>query len=287
MNPLEETLNIDTPENVTFGYEIAGIGSRFLAALIDTAAIILLQGIVDFMIIGLVNLSRDNVPLLAASSISWLLAFLGLVSLLFLWGYYIFFEMIWNGKTPGKRILKLRVLRSDGTPITISESVIRNLVRLVDFLPGFYGVGLIAIFINPQTRRLGDLAAGTVVVREADQSAQIKSLAAMEKQLERVAASGSRQPQAAPIATPFEGALESIPATTLPVGLLNYQDIQMIEMYFQRRFELTNRAALVSQLAAAMWGKMKLAEPVPDGKAAEEALAKIIAEYRQLHPSQG
>src|SRR5262249_33255826 len=100
------------------------------------------------------------------TGLAWLLAVFGLVAFAFLWGYYIFFEMAWNGQSPGKRWVGLRVMRLDGTPLTLSESIIRNLVRLVDFLPAYYGVGVVAMFISSQSRRLGDLAAGTVVVHD-------------------------------------------------------------------------------------------------------------------------
>ena len=85
---------------------------------------------------------------------------------IFYWGYYVFFEMLWNGQSPGKRWVGLRVIRTDGTPITLSEALIRNLVRIVDFLPATYGVGIITMFIDKQSRRLGDLAAGTLVVQD-------------------------------------------------------------------------------------------------------------------------
>ena len=96
----------------------------------------------------------------------FLIAIYALVNFLIFWGYYIFFEYVWNGQTPGKRLVKIRVLRMDGNPAGFIEVVIRNLVRIVDFLPSGYGVGLVVMFVNGQSRRLGDFAAGTFVVRE-------------------------------------------------------------------------------------------------------------------------
>ncbi len=85
-------------------------------------------------------------------------------------GYFIFFEWLWNGQTPGKKLLKLRVIREDGRPITLWEAMARNLLRIFDAVPGLvlpiYSVGLIAIFVNRRDQRIGDLFAGTVVVRE-------------------------------------------------------------------------------------------------------------------------
>jgi uncharacterized RDD family membrane protein YckC len=82
------------------------------------------------------------------------------------WGYFVIFEMIWNGQSPGKRIAKLRVVRMDGSPIGFIESVIRNLIRFIDMIPSGYAVGIITMFLNRQSRRLGDLAAGTIVVKD-------------------------------------------------------------------------------------------------------------------------
>jgi len=89
-----------------------------------------------------------------------------LVTFAIFWGYYIVFEMAWNGQTPGKRWIGLRVIKVNGYPISLVDSTIRNLVRVVDFLPAYYGLGVIAMFANAQARRLGDFAAGTVVVKE-------------------------------------------------------------------------------------------------------------------------
>src|SRR5262245_43839706 len=132
---LDDYLTIDTPENVAFGYEVTGLGSRFMAAIVDTLFILIIQVIVNlvlaFVVLGVLSrFVEDEEALLI-----WAMALLGLVAFAFFWGYYIFFEMIWNGQSPGKRWMGLRVIRTNGTPITLSESIIRNLVRLIDFLP--------------------------------------------------------------------------------------------------------------------------------------------------------
>ena len=135
---MNETLQIETPENVSFGYTLAGIGSRFMAAIVDTLAIIVLQMIVDAMII-LIVLNVGNGELTS----TWLVAIYSLLGFVFFWGYYIFFEMLWNGQSPGKRWVGIRVVRTDGMPITLAESLVRNLVRTIDLLPVAYGVLLI------------------------------------------------------------------------------------------------------------------------------------------------
>src|SRR5215207_5314487 len=164
MSAPEEIIDIYTPENVAFGYQVAGIGSRFLAAMVDTAFILLLQFAVLAAFIAILSASGGDI--LVNQLAPWIIAVLGLVAFLFFWGYYIFFEMLWNGQSPGKRWVGLRVIRSNGTPITLSESLIRNLARLVDLLPAAYGIGIITMFIDQQSRRLGDLAAGTLVVQD-------------------------------------------------------------------------------------------------------------------------
>ena len=96
------------------------------------------------------------------------LALIVLIYFALFWGYFMLFETLWSGQTPGKRAGRLRVIRRDGQPVGAGEVLIRNLVRIVDFLPGFYGIGLVVMFIDKEARRLGDMAAGTIVVREGD-----------------------------------------------------------------------------------------------------------------------
>src|SRR5438445_13391463 len=106
--------------------------------------------------------------LLGAASPAGLLLFSGLVvivTLVLIWGYFILLEWLWNGQTIGKRAYKLRVINEDGSPARFTQVLIRNLLRLVDFLPGFYGLGVLVIVISPKSQRLGHLAAGTYVVR--------------------------------------------------------------------------------------------------------------------------
>ena len=122
-----DSLNIDTPENVIFGYEVAGIGSRFLAALIDSIIIAALIGIAYFtlaLITGILGGLDDAL-------LAWIIALFGLLAFVILWGYYILFEIIWNGQSPGKRWQRLRVLRTDGTPITGLDSVPLETWRVV------------------------------------------------------------------------------------------------------------------------------------------------------------
>ncbi|MEA2576288.1 MAG: hypothetical protein QOH93_3586 [Chloroflexia bacterium] len=170
---MDEQLTISTPEQVAFQYEMAGIGSRFVAALLDHLILgvaVLLISCAAMMIgfAGLVSSATSGDD--AAGGVFLVLAILTLVIFLLIWGYFVVFETVWNGQTPGKRAGRLRVIRYNGQPIGGGEAMVRNLVRLVDFMPGFYGVGLLSMFIDKNARRLGDFAAGTIVIREGEQT---------------------------------------------------------------------------------------------------------------------
>ncbi|MDQ2806832.1 MAG: RDD family protein [Chloroflexota bacterium] len=164
MEQVDEQFQIATPELVEFGYEVAGVGSRFIAALLDTALI----GVI-YLLIQLAAAVIASTSVLNSQGTGFNYLVLGVLTVLgfvVLWGYYVFFETLWNGQTPGKRLTHLRVVRAAGSPITFWEVLIRNLVRIVDFLPLGYGIGVLTMFVNGRSRRLGDFAAGTLVVRE-------------------------------------------------------------------------------------------------------------------------
>jgi uncharacterized RDD family membrane protein YckC len=150
-------LEVETPDHVVLRYDLAGAGNRGFAA------------VLDFLIASLIAFTA-NVVLSWAGTFgeAGIYVFGGLiliVTLVVIWAYFILFEWLWNGETIGKRAFKLRVINEDGSPAQFTAVLIRNLLRLVDFLPALYGVGLLAIVLSPKSQRLGDLAAGTYVVR--------------------------------------------------------------------------------------------------------------------------
>ena len=152
-----DELRITTPEMVTFDYRLAGIGSRILAQLIDFPIQVLLLLVAIFGSFALGALLRNgNLAILVAVVSAFLLV----------WGYHIVSEAVWSGQTLGKKVFGLRVVGDQGEPLRVSQAFIRNLIRIIDFLPGFYGIGLVVLFLNGRGKRLGDMAAGTVVVRE-------------------------------------------------------------------------------------------------------------------------
>ena len=150
-------LEVETPDHVVLRYDLAGAGNRGFAAMVDftVAAIVfvgalwLLRTLYDVFGVRAVQLYGVGVLLTFALA----------------WSYFIFFEWLWQGQTIGKRMYGLRVIRDDGAPAGFLAVLIRNLLRLVDFLPALYGLGLVTIIVTSRSQRLGDIAAGTYVVR--------------------------------------------------------------------------------------------------------------------------
>lgn len=154
--PLDTTTEIETPEHIRFRYHLAGPARRALAYLIDgllRAVVVVVVSVAAFA--GFVGgLPRASVGLSL------------LVLFLLEWWYYVFFETLWSGRTPGKRALSLRVVTEGGHPLRFIDSFLRNILRAADFLPAAYAVGLLVMGRDPRFRRLGDLLAGTIVIAE-------------------------------------------------------------------------------------------------------------------------
>jgi uncharacterized RDD family membrane protein YckC len=159
---MDQEIYVSTPESVEFSHEPAGIGTRFIASIIDvTLQVTMILGVA--FISGLWSSSLRS---LSSFLTTWAAAATVFLIFLVFWGYHILFEMLWNGQTPGKRAAGIRVLKDGGYPIGFLDSVIRNLLRPIDFLPFFYGIGAIVVFCNSRCKRIGDFTAGTVVVKE-------------------------------------------------------------------------------------------------------------------------
>jgi uncharacterized RDD family membrane protein YckC len=250
-------MGVETPEHVQLTYELAGLGSRFLAALMD----VILQAVAFLLIILALAELASLFPYLAASNRTVAIAVVTGSTFIFL-GYHILFEMLWNGQTPGKRAAGIRVLREDGTPITLTESLLRNLLRPVDFLPVLYGIGMLSVFVNARNKRLGDIAAGTVVIKE------------------RVA---DELPQAPPTG-PAQS--EQI-AVLLPLlASLTEREEAAVEQFMERRDELAPdvRARLAARLALALDAKL---EQRPVGLAREpEAMIEQVYQAMLLRRHQ-
>jgi uncharacterized RDD family membrane protein YckC len=167
-NVLFDKHTIETPEQLRLDFAVAGIGSRFLALAIDTLIQI---GIVVLVFIALAAFGSVRVFSIRGQSSVWLLAVTGVLFFLIFFGYFAIFEILWNGQTPGKRMIGIRAVKDSGRPLTAAESIGRNLLRIVDQLPGFYAIGMVAAILNSSNKRLGDLVAGSMVVRESSLAA--------------------------------------------------------------------------------------------------------------------
>jgi uncharacterized RDD family membrane protein YckC len=248
MDVSSDQLSIDTPELVSIEMPLAGIGSRFIALLVDYliwgAGVLLLLLILIFVL--------PAVHAFNTLSEQWTEAIIIFSVFLVNWGYFTLFEAFWNGRTPGKRVARIRVIQRSGRPIGLLESMARNLVRYVDQFPFFYGVGVIAMFATKQHQRLGDLAAGTLVVRDRETETPIWG------------ESGSRTFTA----QLFEKAIVQEPhmAVTLPatgISKLSASDLEVLEGFFSRRLDMSmaTREALAQRILAAIQAKSGLETP--------------------------
>lgn len=150
---LDDRVTISTPEGIELNLTLAGVGSRFVSALVDfTIQILLIVAL--FLVFWASDLGGYGAAAYA------------IFSFVVVFGYDVFFEVLASGRTLGKRWNGLRVVRTEGAPITFFPSVIRNVLRLVDFLPFGYLVGIVSVLVTRRNQRLGDLAAGTLVIRE-------------------------------------------------------------------------------------------------------------------------
>jgi uncharacterized RDD family membrane protein YckC len=237
-----EQLSIETPEQIALEFPLAGVGSRFLAIALDS----LVQA-AAFVVLGLIGLGTFT--MLGRRSLgSWVLAVLVLAGFVVYYGYYAVFEALWRGQTPGKRAVGLRVIAVSGRPVTIYQSVLRNLVRIVDQLPGLYGVGIVSVLVTSRHQRLGDLAAATVVVHER----------------------------------PFEVGFDAPGLTSrgerIGADRIAPQEIAAIELYLQRRAGLDwpARDRMSGELADRVRRRLSLAP----GGSDEDLLERTVAEFR-------
>jgi uncharacterized RDD family membrane protein YckC len=241
---------VETPEQVSLHFPLAGLGSRFLAVMID----LLIQGAANFVLIIVVVLAFSAVEKTGAAghlsdtAAKWFAAGIILFYFVLYWGYFSLFEAFRNGQTPGKRVLNIRVIKDSGRQITFFEALARNLLRVVDWLPGIYLVGTISILLTKQNKRLGDLVADTIVVHErAEEFSGYVSLPF---------SSGSF---AAPYASSPQ--LSEIPADR--VARLSGEDLLLIDSYLARALSLPleTRAQLASRLLDGLCSKMDIAVP--------------------------
>jgi uncharacterized RDD family membrane protein YckC len=251
-----EKLNIDTPEQVALEFSLASIGSRFLALALDTI-IPGFSGLILFLlaVFGAAFAATAAGFVLPDEPGPWILGALILGWFIIYAGYFAIFEALWNGQTPGKRVVGLRVIHASGRPISVYEAVLRNVVRIADQLPGIYAVGIVAVFVTERSQRLGDLAASTVVVHEKLVTAAMPEAPA---------------PRRAAVGAPHHGAAR-----------LSSEEIGLIELYFRRRDELDGvaRVRMARQIADRIRERLGVTASIEN----EQLLEEVLSEHRSLH----
>ena len=238
-----DAVRITTPEQVTITLPLAGVGTRMLAALLDA---LIMLGTIIVVLIGIALLSAVTTRGPQGRSVG---SVLGAFTLLFLFGfvfaYYAGLELLWDGQTVGKRVLRLRVLRDDGTPVDAASVLARTVVRLVDFLPFGYLVGVISMVADGRGRRLGDIVGGTVVVREQDSAPTLREIASL----------GEPAAWGPPVAG-YEA----------PIHLLTADEIAAAREFLRRAptFHPRERFALAWRVATTLAVRMEYPDPLTD-----------------------
>jgi uncharacterized RDD family membrane protein YckC len=242
-----EKLSIDTPEQIALEFHLATIGSRFLALAVDT----LIQALGAAVLLAVALAAGFVAGPFWSGAPTWVFAVVLLGWFTIYYGYFALFESVWNGQTPGKRMLGLRVIHTSGRPVSVYEAVLRNIVRIVDQMPGIYAVAMVSVFLTERSQRLGDLAASSVVVHER----------LSEGETARV------EIRAHDPAAPRYG------ASRLPE-----QEFLVVETFLRRRHELDGYARVqnAERIARRLREKLGLQEAGRN----EEFLEELLAEYR-------
>lgn len=229
----DERANLQVPEQIEVSYELAGLGSRFLAAVIDTflsALIIVVLAAVAWGIrahvTGQVGVSAVTGGIVIGAAILVYLA------------YHVFFELTREGRPPGKALTGLRVISVDGAPLAPEQSAVRNVLRIVDLLPISYAAGIISLLITARNQRLGDLAGGTIVVKE-----RLEAIEELPPE--------PTEPPSRPSELPPEVSEEVLRLVRAGAGVITREEEKTIRRYLDRRFELTPdaRRRLAARLA--------------------------------------
>ena len=273
-NGLAQQLYIDTPEQVELQFAVAGIGSRFVAVLLDHL-IQLGFFIAEFLLLALIFSGTKSTPgdnnLDTAGK--WVLAIFIFLNFCVIWGYFALFEAYWHGQTPGKRVMKLRAIKDSGRQITLFEALARNLLRVIDYLPGLYLAGVITMLCNKQNKRLGDFAAGTIVVHEQREEQPLlahhgaRSLFVKEMPQLDITREMDWRGRAAPTVFAADAVAKLKPA-----------DLVVIDTFFARALDLSLevRAAMALRIAQQMTAKMGVALPEGNPERALEAMATAM-----------
>jgi uncharacterized RDD family membrane protein YckC len=246
-----EKLTIETPEQISLEFPLAGVGSRGYALCIDS----LIQLFAALAIILIVRFATPDLERSWVSAANWVIAIQIFLIFCLYWGYFAIFEILWNGQTPGKRYAKIRVISASGRPMTVFEGIGRNFMRAIDSL-GLYLVGAVTCAIDKQNRRLGDIVVGTVVVHEVEEQGVFYWYG--------------------------EEKSASVPSVTNEVSALTEQEFQLVETFLARRLDIPNLQRLASaQLIADRMGE-RLHIPKDQRPSDEPFLEEISRRYRDM-----
>jgi uncharacterized RDD family membrane protein YckC len=245
-----DKLTIETPEQTVLEFEVAGVGSRFLALAYDT----LLQILAGVVLLVILVVAGVALPGGARTGI-WFAAIIVLAYFVLYFGYFALFEVLWNGQTPGKKKEGLRVIKGSGRPITPAEAVGRNLMRIVDQLPAFYAIGICSVLLSRQNKRLGDFVTGTIVVHE-------KSLLDAKPAWE---------------STPTD---QTGPVTSFGSERLTPEEFALVEAFLNRRNSLPVDVRLAMADRIAMQIRPKLSLPLGELLYSEKLLEAVVQERR-------
>lgn len=242
---IEDRLSITTPEGVTLELILAGAGSRCIGQIVDTA----IRLVLTLAVLAIVAATTDDGPT-SEFFVGVAIAVIALFGITF--AYDVLFETLASGRTPGKRAAGIRVVRTGGGPVGFLSSAVRNLVRIVDFLPVFYGVGLVTVVVSAKNQRLGDMAAGTVVVREKTELSKKR-----------------KGPVPSPAPAP----------SALDVSAVTTDELVTIRRFLDRRWDLQPepRTRLAQDLADRIAPKVAGADPIYDPERFLEQVASAKA----------
>ena len=251
-------LVVATPERVSFEYQVAGLGTRAIAQIIDLLIVFGILAAVYFVALAFAAVGSGTAAYLAAL----------IGSFVVILGYFWTSEALWSGQTVGKRVFRLRAVGDRGEPMTFAQAGIRNVVRIIDFLPYAYGVGLVVLFANGRGKRLGDLAAGTVVVKDSDY--------VWLWQLRGGQGRAGVRPRPAPVSAPPPTYFAPASAAEMVLRRIDPELRRLVTAYAMRRPELP--LELRAQLAATVQAKLQAAVPEVFGHSGPLAALDYLAD---------
>ena len=274
-----DNLTIETPEQIRLELPLAGVGSRFLALALD----MLIQFGIGAVLAIFFIVIASAIMISSESAGSWVVALFILGAFLVQVGYFALFEAMWNGQTPGKRMMHLRVIEDSGRPINVYAAVARNLLRIVDSLPGVYAVGILSALLSSKNKRLGDYVAGTVVVHERplDQQSVTGWQPAPAKPIPRSSFATGSVLGINPAPVPPAPVEDPKTPSGYNVSLLSQAEFGLIETFLLRRtqLEVEVRAQMARRIADKIAPRLQIRPE--DLARAEPLLEKLATEYRE------